>query len=166
MPVLRNHRADFAVTCLPGRGYAGTLVLHSEAGEEYGQASFVVPAAGATTVSVPLTAAGVTALRAGTVLRVDVVRAGHDPPPANPFIWPSGYRVHATRMRQPAAADRARLVLRGGRRGGGWVSFTLGEPNGLLEPLVVPALGWDHNLVPHTFCFHAERGPFNGVRHE
>jgi Ca2+-binding RTX toxin-like protein len=93
IPVLHDDHADFAVTCLPGRGYAGTLALHSEAGGEYGRAPFAVPAAGATTVSVPLTAAGVAALRGGTVLRVDVVRAGHDPPAANPFIWPSGYRM-------------------------------------------------------------------------
>jgi Ca2+-binding RTX toxin-like protein len=93
VPVLRNDRADFAVTCLPGRGYSGTVALHSEAGAEYGQAPFAVPAAGATTVSVLLNPAGVAALRAGTVLRVDVVPAGHDPPTANPVTWPSGYRM-------------------------------------------------------------------------
>jgi hypothetical protein len=60
------------------------LSLHGLSGEEYGTVSYVVPT-GTTTVSVPLTSAGITALDAGNVVQVDVVPG---------FQWPVfGYRM-------------------------------------------------------------------------
>ena len=76
----------------PGNPHVGTLSLHSLVGEEYGQARYFVPSAG-TTVSVPLTSAGVAALRAGTVVQVALVPDPPDPLLFAPVSIPSGYRM-------------------------------------------------------------------------
>jgi hypothetical protein len=99
VPMLRGDHAEFTATwTFPGglgRAAVGTLSLHSLVGEEYGKARYAVPSAGTMTISVPLTSAGVAALRAGTVVQVDLVP---DPlviaPGSQPMlIGSSGYRM-------------------------------------------------------------------------
>jgi hypothetical protein len=72
---LRADRAEFTATWTEG-AYAtrsGTLSVYGPAGEQYGTAGYVVPYRGMTTVSVPLTSAGIAALRAGAVVQVDLI---------------------------------------------------------------------------------------------
>ena len=92
VPVLRDDHADFTVACFSGTRCAATLRLRSLSGEEYGEANFDVPSAdmATTTVSVPLSAPGVAALRTGTIMRVDVLPSGIE---ADMSPWPSGYRM-------------------------------------------------------------------------
>jgi hypothetical protein len=86
-PVLRGDRAEFVATWIlvTPEAAIGTISLHSLAGEQYGNAGYVVPPYGMATVSVPLSSAGVAALRAGTTVQVDLVSDG--------LIKSSGYRM-------------------------------------------------------------------------
>jgi len=79
-PALRDDHADFTVACFSGTRCAATLRLRSLSGEEYGEANFDVPSLdmATTTVSVPLSAPGVAALRTGTIMRVDVLPSGSE----------------------------------------------------------------------------------------
>jgi RTX calcium-binding nonapeptide repeat (4 copies) len=79
VPTLIGDHAEFIATSFSGIGPGlgrHTLSLDSLTGEEYGSTAYVVPPDGTITISVPLTAAGVAALRAGTVMQVNLVHVG------------------------------------------------------------------------------------------
>jgi hypothetical protein len=74
-PPIDADSADFTVTCTGGGGPTcdGTIAL-SRSGESFGTQHFSVPGDNqGTPVSVPLTAAGKSALAQGTVVQVDLL---------------------------------------------------------------------------------------------
>ena len=81
-PVLRGDRVEYAAACRYSFDdpCSGTLALHSLAGEEYGKVDFDMPPQRRTTVLVPLTPAGIAAVRAGAVIRVDVIASAASSP--------------------------------------------------------------------------------------
>ena len=79
--MVREDHAEYAVACTVGDRCAGTLVVRSLAGKEYGRASFDVPRLERLTLTVPLTALGVAALRAGAIAQIHVLPVDDSQPP-------------------------------------------------------------------------------------
>jgi hypothetical protein len=88
-PIVHDGRADFTATCAFAdfNGCHDTLSLHGPTGEEWGAAPIELARDTTATISVPLSPAGAAALRAGTVLHVDVT------PPPDPFLFAGGYQL-------------------------------------------------------------------------
>ena len=90
-PAIDSDSADFKISCSGGEvdGCQGTLTLRAPDGPQFGTSHFTIPDdADNAPVSVALTPAGAAALRAGTIVQVDLV-----PDTPGDLEEPGGYRV-------------------------------------------------------------------------